>query len=120
MLCYDDIIGTLTTEFPEFNKLIQDEGEHIVGLPHLFFSIVFVRYLIENFENDNKVILQKAVAFMDKMLTDGDDGTKNLLAVSVVEGIVMERELVKTIKDICSKELYGLITVEEKESGWLL
>ena len=114
-----DILNILCAKIPNISREIKKEGDYINGLPHMVFSIVFVRYLIKAHKNicDRGEFIN-CVNFMDYMAKE-DNEIKELLTVSVIEEMLSERNIINDIKSMCSSELKNEIESSEKFYGWI-
>lgn len=117
MLIYTDIISQLEKRIPAIKNRIDKEGDYIEGLPHLVFSIVFRKYLIECFQHGKTKEFLQCVDFMEEMLV-GDSEVNELLVVSVIEDMLSERFVLSKIKSICSLGLKIQIENSERYYGW--
>lgn len=117
-MTYNNIINSLFLQFPFLEKKYLDEGNYIKGLPHLCYSIVFVPFIRQTvFKNDKKMLIT-ICNFMECMANSGDELVSELLAVSVLESIISERDLIKKLKQYMGLKTNQLLLILEEAYGW--
>ena len=93
MYNYNDAILILTNRFLEIKEIYELNKDDYENLPYVFYESVFVKYIVENANSDNKVVLNDIFNFIENMLINGDDKTKNLLEVAVIESLYFEKSI---------------------------
>jgi hypothetical protein len=115
---YDNLIRDLLTEFPVLESFYIEEGNYIEGLPHLCFEIVFVPFVKQVCTFDDGIEISKICSFMEQMSISEDEMVQEVLAVSVLESILSEREVVGILKRHLKTHTLELLDLLEKEYGW--
>lgn len=93
---YSNILAQLLLKFPELKKDM-DDNDYLHDLPHCFFDIILVRFIISACKNGDKNILVRAGEFFEQMALCDDENVKELLNVSLLEPMVLEEENVLPI-----------------------
>ena len=107
---YSNILEQLLLKFPELKSDMDDNG-HSQNLPHCFFDIVLVTHIISACKNGDKKFLIKAGDFFEQMAVCADEKVRELLSVSILEPLVLEKENVIPILKTC----FGKETLKELE-----
>lgn len=115
---YAEIIETLFKKFPFLEQRYLEEGEYILGLPHPIFSIVFVPYIRETVNNNDVWAIECVCEFFEEMANSIDEMVRELLMASVLENILPERTLIKTLKKHLKVMTMKLLLSMEKACGW--
>lgn len=102
---YNNILELLLIEFPELEKEML-ENDYLHDLPHCFFDIIFVPY-ISNACKEKKELLSKVGDFLEQMAICSDIKVKELLNVSVLEPLVLERNVTPVLCKYLKKETIG-------------
>ena len=117
---YTDSISGLFVQFPELKTIYETEGDYIEGLPHLCYSIVFVPFVIQAclIGDDDKI--KEICSFMEGMANSDydDERVSELLVVSVLESILSEREIIRSLKRYLGISTLKLLSILENETGW--
>ena len=86
-LTYSEITTALRVALPEFAAEID---EHVVDndemLPHVLFGDL-TRFVLDASQRRDDDLVQRALAFLDAALREGDDAVQNLVGVSFVENV---------------------------------
>jgi hypothetical protein len=87
LIAHGEVPELLLGEIPEFrttyDEHVQDNDE---VLSHVLFGDLS-RFTIAAYERGQIGVIERLVRLMERLLRDGDDYTKNLVAVSFVENI---------------------------------
>ena len=118
MMTYDNLIHDLLIKFPALESIYIEEGDYIEGLPHLCFEIVFVPYLKRSCLSDKDSEMSEINSFMEEMADSKDEMVQEVLAVSVLESILCEREIVVILKKHLKSHTFEMLRLLEKEYGW--
>ena len=84
---YSDVTDALRESLPEFSDAID---EHVADndevLPHVLFGDL-TRFVLKANDDGDDELVRRALAFLDGVLREGDDGVQNLVGVSFVENV---------------------------------
>lgn len=82
---YTDLMDTLFTEFPNLRGQIDEED--IASGSYIVFMNYINPWVIEllNNERDNQQPLSEVFDFMERIATEGDKDSRNLLMTSILE-----------------------------------
>lgn len=84
---YEKVTDELAEAVPEFRSTIQehiaDNGE---ALQHVLFGDL-TRFVEAAWEEGDEELVRRCLAFLESALTNGDEKTNNLVAVSFVENV---------------------------------
>jgi len=117
---FDNMINELFVRFPMLRNEYESEGDYIKDLQHPCYAIVFVPFIRKVvFANDEDMI-QSICNFMECMANsdDEDELVSELLAVSVLESILSEREIISSLKPYFGAKTLKILSTMEKEYGW--
>ena len=117
-MTYTNILTTFFARFPLLEQKYLEEGDHIFGLPYLVFAFVFVPYIREMVEKNDVEAIIHVCDFLEEMAICEDDQVCNLMAVGVLEDILSERALVKTLKTYIKSKTEEWLLRLEKAYGW--
>ena len=115
---YDNLINELFNQFPELESAYRREGEYIEGLPHLCYSIVFVPFIKQALHFGEEKNIRLICRFMEIMATSEDEKVQEVLAVSVLENMVGERNIIRSLRRYLGINTLKILTEMEKEYGW--
>jgi len=117
---FEDTIEELFASFPALRSKYEDEGDYINGLSHLCYEIVFVPFIRQAVFDGNENLIASICDYFERMAgsDNEDERVSELLAVSVLEPILSERELVRILKEHMGNLTLNLFTYMEKETGW--
>ena len=93
MYRYNETIKILINKFPELEKIYIENIDDYEGLPYLFYESVFVKYILDKVNSNDDDALKEIFSFVEDMFDNGDDETKNLIGVAVVESLYYEENL---------------------------
>ena len=86
-LRYNEVEAALATAIPEFRPAI---GEHVEVygelLPHVLFGDL-TRFVLAARARQDQELVQRSLAFLEDAMREGDQGVRDLVAVSFVENI---------------------------------
>ena len=80
----------LITRFPSLGIIYNIEENFYEGLPYVFYEQVFTTYIINKAKEYNESKLSDIFDFVEDMLENGDDDTKNLIEVAVIESLYLD------------------------------
>lgn len=112
MYKYKEAIDILTNRFPELKKVYEDNFDDYEDLPYVFYESVFVKFILDKVSQYDENKLKAAFFFVEEMLANGDEETKNLIGVAVIESLYFEED--SKIKEILS-EFFGELTKKSYE-----
>ncbi|MCL2679251.1 MAG: hypothetical protein FWF18_03055 [Dehalococcoidia bacterium] len=115
---YANLIETLFERFPFLEQKYIEEGDYIAGLAHLCYSFVFIPYIREIVENNDIENIIKVSEYLEDMAICEDEKVSELMVVSILENIVSERDLVKTLKAYLKPNTEEWLLNLEKAYGW--
>lgn len=107
---YSNILAQLLLKFPELREDM-DDNDYLQDLPHCFFDIILVGYIISASKNEDKKLLVRAGEFFEQMALCDDEKVRELLNVSLLEPLVLEKENVIPIL----RNYFGQNTLKELE-----
>ena len=111
---YSNILEQLLLEFPEL-KEDRNDNEHLQDLPHCFFDIVFVPFIVNACKNEKQELLVKVGGFLEQMAFCDDKKVRELLNVSILEPLVLEKEnMISFLKHFLGKETLKELEYWEK------
>ncbi len=93
MYRYNETIKILINKFPELEKIYVENIDDYEGLPYVFYESVFVKYILDKVNSNDDDVLKEIFSFVEDMFVNGDDETKNLIGVAVVESLYHEENL---------------------------
>ena len=96
----------------------EEEGDYIKDLNHPSYSIVFVPFIKQAILGKNEATLRLISDFMERMASSDDELVPELLAVSVLESMINEREIINYLKPYLKAETLNILSVMEKATGW--
>lgn len=108
MYNYEESITILIARFPNLKLVYEDDVDYYEGLPYVFYEDVFSKYIMDKVETYNKSKLSDIFDFVEDMLENGDDKTKNLVEVAVVESLYYDDKF--AWNDISLLRFYGRLT----------
>jgi hypothetical protein len=117
-MIFENMISELFMRFPTLKAIYDKEGGYIENLQHPCFSIVFVPYIRNNIVENNIGVMQLICSFMELMALSEDKLVSELLAVSVLEPMLSEREMIEKLKIYSGKATLKLLSKMEKANGW--
>jgi hypothetical protein len=93
MYKYKEAINILRSRFPELRKVYEENLDYYDELPYVFYESVFAKFILDkaNRKDDDK--LKAIFIFVEDMLVNGDEETKNLIGVAIVESLYYEEDL---------------------------
>ena len=115
---YDNLINELFVRFPMLKNEYEKEGDYIEGLPHLAYSIVFVPFIRQACLVGDEDKIRLICDIMEYMATSEDKKVQEVLAASVLESMLSEREVINSLKRYLRTYTLRLLSIMEKESGW--
>lgn len=115
---YDNILEQLLRQFPELKKDL-DDNIYLQDLPHCFFDIVLVPYIIKICKEENTVILIKMGNFLEQMAICSDENVRELLNISVLEPLVLESSVISLLKKYLKKEVIKELIYWQNRYGLL-
>lgn len=108
MYDYGKAITILITRFPSLGIIYNIEEDFYEGLPYVFYEQVFTTYIINKAKEYNESKLSDIFNFVEDMLENGDDDTKNLIEVAVIESLFLDPQY--TWDDESLTKFYGKLT----------
>jgi len=117
-MTYINILTVLFSRFPFLERKYLEEGYYIFGIAHPSLSIVFVPYIREIVEKNDVGAIAQVSEFLEDMAICKDEKVSELMVVSVLENILSERELLKTLKTYLKPKTAEWLLCLEKEYGW--
>ena len=112
MYIYKDAIDILINRFPELKKVYEDNLDDYEGLSYVFYESVFVRFILDKVSQCDESKLKAIFIFVEEMLANGDEETKNLIGVAIIESLYFEEDL--NTKEILAR-YFGSLTKESYE-----
>jgi hypothetical protein len=112
MYRYNETIKILINKFPELEKIYVENIDDYEGLPYVFYESVFVKYILDKVNSNDDDVLKEIFSFVEDMFVNGDDETKNLIGVAVVESLYYEENL--KFKEIIQR-YFGELTKKSYE-----
>ena len=87
-ISYDSVHLRLVEAVPEFGPVLEEHLEDQDGevLAHVLFGD-FTRFVLAAHQEDDHELVSRSLAFLEEAIMDGDQRTRNLVAVSFVENI---------------------------------
>ena len=108
MYDYGKAITILITRFPSLGIIYNIEEDFYEGLPYVFYEQVFTTNIINKAKEYNESKLSDIFDFVEDMLENGDDDTKNLIEVAVIESLFLDPQY--TWDDESLTKFYGKLT----------
>lgn len=108
MYNYEESIAILIERFPSLKSAYEEDVDYYQGLPYVFYEDVFLKYIMDKVETYNEPKLSNIFDFIEDMLENGDDKTKNLVEVAVVENLYYDSQF--AWKDKSLLRFYGRLT----------
>ena len=119
---YDNLVRTLLEEMPELQPAYNEEMQWLdEELPHVIFSMVLNSYLFELLRSTSTTadpVLSRIFAFLEKMANSQVEEIEEVLVVTVLESLVMERDIVPRAKMLMGPKTLSFLEKQEKAFGW--
>ena len=115
---FGNMIDELLLRFPILKNTYESEGDYIENLQHLCYSIVFVPFIEKTVLTNDENMMQLICGFMEDMANSKDEMVLELLAVSILEPMLSEREIISSLKSSFGVRTLEIVFVIEKEYGW--
>jgi len=112
MYRYKEAINILINRFPELERVYVENIDDYEGLPYVFYESVFVKFILDKVNSNDDGKLKTIFSFVEDMFANGDDETKNLIGVAVVESLYYEEG--PKIKEILQR-YFGRLTQKSYE-----
>ena len=93
MYKYKESISILINKFPELRKVYEENIDDYEELPYVFYESVFVKYILDKVDCYDETKLKIIFIFVEDMLANGDEDTKNLIGVAIIESLYYEEDL---------------------------
>jgi hypothetical protein len=90
MYRYKEAINILINRLPELERVYVDNIDDYEGLPYVFYESVFVKFILDKVNSNDDGKLETIFNFVEDMFINGDDETKNLIEVAVIESLYYE------------------------------
>ncbi|MFF0830691.1 hypothetical protein ACFYU8_27995 [Brevibacillus sp. NPDC003359] len=114
---YDNVTTRLLTVVPQIRPHYEKGMEWLEEeLPHVLFGIMVVPFIIKNLE-ENKP-LDVMFNFIEEMSLSSDERIQELVVVSVIESLIVEREIIHHAKSSMGKRTRELCDDIEREFGY--
>jgi hypothetical protein len=100
MIEYNDLNAILVERFPELKPWYQEAANLWEGQmpgPHVIYGDVFVPYLIRTSEVRADEQIRKVADFIEVLVREGDELTRELVEVTICEAIVDNEVLLKVL-----------------------
>lgn len=94
-MCYNDLINMLVYTFPHLEKEVEVFLSSDGKLCHVLYESILCPYVNNLLQNDSKKELNIVFDFYEKMAMCEDDEVKNLLQVTLLENLMVNKELYK-------------------------
>ena len=108
MYDYYESISLLTNRFPKLKLIYEENIEDYKDLPYVFYESVFVKYIVSILYANDEVELNTIFNFIEELFLNGDEKTKNLVDVAVIESLYYEKDFTEFSKSI--SKFYGELT----------
>lgn len=108
MYSYSESINLLINEFPKLKSIYEENIDEYEDLPYVFYESVFVKYIMDKVHTYDEIELNTIFNFVENLLINGDEKTKNLIDVAVIESLYYENDFTEFNK-VLSK-FYGKLT----------
>lgn len=118
---YTNLVKSMLKELPELKPAYDEEMEWLEEeLPHVLFSWVFNPYLI-NLLTENKRADQIVTVFnfLEQMAVSPDEKVQEVLVVTVIESLVLERNIIEIAKGYMGEQTKKFCLEVEVSQGWI-
>ena len=115
---YENAINKLFSSFPMLKSVYESEGDYIKDLQHLTYSIVFAPFIRKTALENDKCMIRSICDFMEYMANTDDEMVSELLAVSVLESLLSERDVIASLRPNLGAATLKILSTMEKEYGW--
>ncbi len=112
MYKYKEAINILISNFSELQKVYEDNLDDYEDLPYVFYESVFVKFILDKVNHCDEDKLKAVFLFVEDMIANGDEETKNLIGVAIIESLYYEKD--SKTKEILSK-YFGALTKKSFE-----
>lgn len=92
MYKYKEAISNLINKFPELRKVYEENIDDYEDLPYVFYESVFVKFILDKANSYHEDKLKTIFVFVEDMLANGDEETKNLIGVAIIESLYYEED----------------------------
>ncbi len=92
MYKYKEAINILINNFSELRKVYEENIDDYEDLPYVFYESVFMKFILDKANYCDEDKLKTIFIFIEDMLANGDEETKNLIGVSIVESLYFEKD----------------------------
>ena len=113
MYNYNESINLLINRFPKLKSIYEENIDDYKDLPYVFYESVFVKYVMDKVHYYDEVELSTIFSFVEDLLLNGDEKTKNLIDVAVIESLYYEKDFAEFNKSLL--KFYGKLTKKSFE-----
>ena len=116
-MAYDDLISRLLNDIPQIRPMIEEEMEWLEeNLPHVLFGIVVTPFIIKGLRGNKEVT--NILKFLEQMAISDDEKVQEVLVVSVLESLIVERDIIDFAKNMMGNRTKLLCESTEKAYGY--
>ena len=112
MYKYKEAVAILINNFSELRKVYEENIDDYEDLPYVFYESVFVKFILDKVNYCDEDKLKAIFIFVEDMLANGDEETKNLIGVAIIESLYYEED--SKTKEILLK-YFGKLTQKSFE-----
>ena len=112
MYKYKDAISILINKFPELRKVYEENIDDYEDLPYVFYESVFMKFILDKVNCYDEDKLKTIFDFVEDMLDTGDEQTRNLIGVAIIESLYYEKD--SKVKEILLR-YFGELTKKSFE-----
>lgn len=119
---YNNLVFTMLGELPELRPAYEEEMQWLdEELPHVIFSMVLNPYLFDllgSIDDVPKSILTRIFSFLEVMANSNDKKIEEVLVVTVLESLAMERAIIPEAKKLMGPNALVFLENMERSIGW--
>ncbi|WP_059050881.1 DUF7674 family protein [Paenibacillus senegalimassiliensis] len=113
---YDNLITSLLIDVPLIKPLYEEEIKWLEeDLPHVIFSLVVTPFIIKSIKEQEES--SNIYGFLEKMAL-GDEKVQEVLVTSVLESLIIERDIIDFAKSHMGELTKILCETTEKAYGF--
>jgi len=112
MYKYNEAISILLNKLPELRKVYEENMDDYEDLPYVFYESVLVKFILNKVSCYEEDKLKTIFIFVEDMIANGDEKTRNLIEVAIIESLYYEKD--SKVKEIVLK-FFGELTKKSYE-----
>ncbi|WP_139489841.1 DUF7674 family protein [Brevibacillus dissolubilis] len=117
VLEYGKLISNLLSHLPAIRPYYEEEMEWLKeDLPHVIFGIVVVPYIVKHLQEQEG--LEEIFEFLEKMAVSNDEEVEGVLVVSVLEPLLIERDVIGLAESQMRQKTRQLFDIIKKTNGF--